>query len=314
MRILAVKTHAFGDALLTTPAVRGLIQAGHSVTVVAGPSSAAVWERFPGLEGVMVSPAPCGFVRLFRWSVANRKAGFQKAIHFGSSRKAAVWTRFMAGCPVVSGSDPSVGFGLVEPAAADYCRIAGVTAGDLKPVFPVSERESAFADRLIDGSPCAVLAPGGGRNPREFVPEKRWPMERWNSVSSMLMSRGMRVFVVGGPEDAEDISGVPGIHLAGKLTWGQTAALISRAALFCGNDSGPAHLAVSASVPAVVLFGPTKPGALYPRGSIVPVASRAGCSPCYSNSVFPGCSRGRSCMEDISVETVMNTIEGILSR
>ena len=314
MRILAVKTHAFGDALLATPAVRGLVQAGHSVTVVAGPSSAPVWERFPGLAGVMLSPAPCGFPKLIRWSLANRTGRFQKAIHLGSSRAAAVWTRFMAGCPVVSGSNPSVGFGLAEPAAADYCRIAGVEAGDLTPVFPVSERESEFAGKLIEGVPCAVLAPGGGRNAREFVPEKRWPMERWNAVSSLLMSRGFRVFVVGGPDDAPDIAGVPGIHLAGKLTWGQTAALIAGAALFCGNDSGPAHLAVSASVPAVVLFGPTKPAALYPGGSIVPVASPAVCSPCYSNSVFPGCARGRGCMEQISVETVLNTIEGILSR
>jgi len=270
MRILAVKTHAFGDALLTTPAVRGLIQQGHSVTVVAGPSSLPVWERFPGLSGVVVSPAPCGALKLFRWSLSHRQKGFDRAIHFGSSPLAKRWTGFISRCEVTSGADPGTGYSRIVPAAADYCRIAGVPCGELKPVFPVFEHEKSFVRGITGDAPYVILAPGGGKNPREYVPEKRWPMERWTPVSSMLLNRGLRVFVVGGPDEVSEVSTVPGISLAGKLTWGQTAALVAGAELFCGNDSGAAHLAVAADIPAVVLFGPTDPFALYPRGSIVP--------------------------------------------
>ena len=35
--------------------------------------------------------------------------------------------------------------------------------------------------------------------------------------------------------------------------------LISKATLFVGNDSGPAHMAAAFGVPSVVLFGPSKP-------------------------------------------------------
>lgn len=314
MRILAVKTHAFGDALLTTPAVKGLVEQGHRITVLAGPSSLPVWERFPGLEGVVLSPAPCSRLKLASWSITHRQRNFDWAVHFGSSQAAKRWVKLLAGCTVVSGADTETGFSLSRPAAADYCRIAGVDCKDLRPVFPVSLEESGFARELTGRAPYAVLAPGGGRNPREFVPEKRWPVDRWNPVSLYLKNRGFRVFIAGGPLEAGELSGIAGTSLAGRLTWGQTAALIAEASIFCGNDSGPAHLAVASGTPALVLFGPTDPYALYPEGSIIPVRSSAECAPCYSNSTFPGCSSGFRCMESISVENVLETIEEMLEQ
>lgn len=312
MRILAVKTHAFGDALLTTPAVRGLIEEEHSVTVLAGPSSAPVWERFPGLAGMAVSPAPCGFLKLAAWSASHRLRGFDRVVHFGSSKAAWRWIRFLTDCEVTSGADPEIGFSQISPAAADYCRIAGVDCKSLKPVFPVLSGERLFAGKLTGGKPYVVIAPGGGRNPREFVPEKRWPMERWTAVSAAMRDRGFRVFIIGGADDVPDVSAVPGECLAGKLTWGQTAALVEGARLFCGNDSGPAHIAVAEGTASVVLFGPTDPCELYPEGSIVPVCGKAECAPCYSNSIFPGCSSGARCMDSITVKTVLEKIEETL--
>ncbi len=314
MRILAVKTHAFGDALLTTPAVSALVRQGHKVSVVAGPSSLPVWSRFPGLESVIYSPFPCSPVRLILWSLKNRQKGFEKAIHFGSSHSAMRWTEFIGRCPVISGADPSVGFGRVQPSAADYCRIAGVEPGSLKPVFSVTPAERKFAEEIAGGCRYAVIAPGGGKNPREFVPEKRWPVERWSSVIRYLLEKGLKVFAVGGRDEAAELSVLPCESLAGKLTWGQSAALIAEAVIFSGNDSGPAHLAVASDTEAVVLFGPTDPDSLYVKGTVHAVRSTAACSPCYSNSVFPGCSNRSSCMSCISTEDVLKTIREILSR
>lgn len=312
MNILAVKTHAFGDALMATPAVKALMDSGHRVTAVAGPSSLPVWGRLPGLEGVIPSPVPCGALKLLRWTLRNRRRGYHRAIHFGSSAGARNWVRFFSRCPVTSGADRETGYGLVKPAAADFCRIAGVECPDLRPIFPVSAGERDMVRGLTGGAPYVVIAPGGGRNPREFVPWKRWSMEGWGAVSLFLKNLGFRVFLAGGADDIRDISGVPGTCLAGKLTWGQTAALISGAALFAGNDSGPAHLAVSAGTPALVLFGPTDPDALYPPGSIVPVRSGSPCAPCYSNSVFKGCRGNGECMSSINQEEVIETIRGII--
>lgn len=309
-----VKTHAFGDSLLATPAVAALIEDEHSVTVLSGPSSESVWSRLPGIENLVQSPAPCSSLKLFRWSILNMQRGYERVIHLGSSPKAYRWLTLLTGSKVISGGDGVTGFGLSRPAALDYCRIAGVQCSSLKPVFPVTESEFKIAERYTGKKPYVVLAPGGGRNARDFVPLKRWPMDRWAEVSAYLKTQGHKVFLVGGKEDYREISSVTGTNLAGKLSWGETAALIRRATIFAGNDSGPAHLAVAGDTPALVLFGPTDPGSLYTEGSIVHVTATVKCSPCYANSVFPGCTGNEDCMDSICTERVLATLEEMLDK
>ncbi len=314
MKTLVVKTHAFGDSLLATPAVAALIAEGDSVTVLTGPSSLPVWERLPGITELIQSPAPCSTAKLFLWSVLNLQRGYDRVLHFGSSVNAYRWLRFLTGLKAVSGGDGKTGFGVARPAAEDYCRIAGVQCSSLQPVFPVTQVEMNSAGKHSGVSPYVVLAPGGARNARDFVPQKRWPVSRWGEVSLYLQSKGFRVFLVGGQQDKSEISSVSGVNLAGKLTWGETAALISRATLFAGNDSGPAHLAVAGDTPALILFGPTDPDALYEKGSIIPLCGTVSCSPCYANSIFPGCAFDEDCMTSIETERVFHALEGMLQK
>ena len=314
MRTLVVKTHAFGDSLLATPAVTAMIAAGEKVTVLSGPSSFPVWNRLPGIEGVVRSPAPCSTVKLLWWSLFNGQKDFDRVVHFGSSSSAFKWLGFLTGKRVISGGDGKTGFGLVEPAARDYCRIAGVSCSSLKPVSPVSPSEFAAVEQYSSNQPYVVLAPGGARNVRDFVPMKRWPISRWKAISLYLKKKGYRVFLVGGAFDTTEISSVDGVNLAGKLSWGETAALISKATLFAGNDSGPAHLAVAFETPAVVLFGPTDPWSLYEKDSIVPVCGTVPCSPCYANSLFPGCTGNEDCMISIDTERVQEILEEMLQK
>lgn len=314
MKTLVVKTHAFGDALLSTPAVAGLIADGDRVTVLTGPSSLPVWKRLPGIENLVQSPAPCSTLKLLWWSLLNRQKGFDRVIHLGFSSGVLQWLRFLTGQKAVSGGDRETGFGTVRPAALDYCRIAGVQCSTLKPLFPVTRSEVETAERYTGVEPYVVLAPGGARNVRDFVPLKRWPMSRWAEVSLYLQAGGHRVFLAGGEHDKEEISQVTGTNLAGKLSWGETAALVAKASLFAGNDSGPAHLAVAGDTPALVLFGPTDPESLYENGSIIPVCGTVPCSPCYANSVFPGCSGDEDCMISIDTERVLYALEEMLRR
>ena len=64
--------------------------------------------------------------------------------------------------------------------------------------------------------------------------------------------------LIGGAEDAhrcEDLARQSPeniISLAGKTTLLQLVALIAKAMLFVGNDSGPAHIAGGLGVPTVV--------------------------------------------------------------
>ena len=71
-----------------------------------------------------------------------------------------------------------------------------------------------------------------------------------------------KIVLIGGPENAEKCrqlataAGPDCSSLAGRLSLDESAWLISRASLFFGPDSGPAHLATAVKTPALVIYGP----------------------------------------------------------
>jgi ADP-heptose:LPS heptosyltransferase len=59
------------------------------------------------------------------------------------------------------------------------------------------------------------------------------------------------------------------LNLCGMLTPRETAAVLSKAELFLGPDSGPMHLAAISGVPCAIAFGARDyPGVWYPVGSV----------------------------------------------
>src|SRR5215467_7951468 len=87
--------------------------------------------------------------------------------------------------------------------------------------------------------PFAIIAPGASRA------AKRWPIERWKPIIRRLKERDLVVVLLSGGGDAtvaqELYSSINGgvVLVAGTTTFVESVALISQAALFLGNDSGP---------------------------------------------------------------------------
>jgi ADP-heptose:LPS heptosyltransferase len=64
-------------------------------------------------------------------------------------------------------------------------------------------------------------------------------------------------------------------------TLAELGALLARAAVVVGADTGPVHLAAVLGVPTVALFGPKDPAVYAPRGPAVRVVwKQVWCSPC----------------------------------
>jgi ADP-heptose:LPS heptosyltransferase len=80
--------------------------------------------------------------------------------------------------------------------------------------------------------------------------------------------------VLGGPGAAEAAMAAPvlaalggrAVDLVGKLELPVVAAVMARAALFVGNDSGLMHLAAATGTPTLGLFGPSRVGEYAPAG------------------------------------------------
>ena len=145
----------------------------------------------------------------------------------------------------------------------------------------LDEPDRLHAGRFGDSSPLLVVHLGAG------AAAKRWPERHWRDLVGRFLEDGWRVIVVGGAEDSV-IAANLGPHpryrdWTGRLALTETAALLARADLFIGSDSGPAHLAASAAIPAVILFsGTNRPGQWRPwsRRALV-LRHKVPCRPCH---------------------------------
>jgi ADP-heptose:LPS heptosyltransferase len=79
----------------------------------------------------------------------------------------------------------------------------------------------------------------------------------------------------------------------GELSLSELRALVERAALYIGGDSGPLHIAATSRVPIVGLYGPTLPARSSPwraelwRTESVEIQGLS-CRPCDQRSCEPG--------------------------
>ncbi|MFH1690530.1 MAG: lipopolysaccharide heptosyltransferase II [Candidatus Eisenbacteria bacterium] len=158
----------------------------------------------------------------------------------------------------------------------------------------------------------AVVVPGS------VWATKRWPSSNYAKLAARLFSElGLKVVLLGSSGERElcdEIARNAGggvLSAAGETTLGETAAVIARARLFVGNDSGPTHMAMALDVPSVALFGPTDPGQFdFRRHSLV--YADLGCSACS----FYGSERCRlghwDCMLSVAPEDVVGAASRLL--
>jgi ADP-heptose:LPS heptosyltransferase len=137
------------------------------------------------------------------------------------------------------------------------------------------------AGHFAPGPPLLAVHLGAGNA------AKRWPTRSWKALVERFLDDGWRIVVVGGVDDLALATTLP-IHdrlrnWAGSLSVAQTTALLERADLFIGADSGPAHLAASAGTLSVILFsGTNQPRQWRPwsRHSLT-LRHRVPCQPCH---------------------------------
>lgn len=121
--------------------------------------------------------------------------------------------------------------------------------------FPIKNDERAWAKGFlfaegVDGKPLVLLAPGSGWS------GKNWAPQCFAELAERLLKHGLAVAWTGGASEHSLCAG-PGHNWTGRLTLGQLGAVMERAVVWVGNDSGPMHVAVAVGCRTVSLWGPT---------------------------------------------------------
>ena len=350
--ILLIRTHALGDVLLTTPAIRAvrqqfpdavlsiLISEGAKSVVLNNPNIDRIIS-FP--DSLLVKPEPLTLLRLV---TKLRKEKYDCVISL--SRSAPVhFLAFLTGSPLRVGLDfNGSGFSLSlkvpdkksnvayseQHAVRDYLDIVaalGVNERGEDIDFYLHPKGvdivNKFLNQLGVSSEDLLIGifPGGGKNIAETIDAKRWPVVNYAKLADLLIRElGAKVLLLGGKQDVEAVSemqynmkekAINACNIGDLNTFGH---LLRYCSLLITNDSLPLHLGLSLKIPVIALFGPTNAKALIPSNyeKLITIQSTLECSPCYWKERFPGCKKYNSpkCMNAISVSDVLSATKRIL--
>ena len=193
------------------------------------------------------------------------------------------------------------------------------------------DRARRLAEQFLRRSGWAPGSPllGMNVNAGDLSLERRWPADRFARLIETLIerhpdtrivltgTRGERSYVLSLVERLSGAAGERVIVAAGRWSLEEFIAALSFCTGFVTNDSGPMHFAAAQNVPMVSLWGPGRPAFYAPRlDNHRTIYSDCPCSPClYMFTTFEGmwCQHQAWCMQAISVETVVEAVESILT-
>jgi predicted lipopolysaccharide heptosyltransferase III len=350
--ILLVRLRLIGDVVFTTPAIGALRRRfpGARLTYLVEAPAEPVVRHHPDLNDIVIVERPGGLSRwIYDWQLGRRlrKQHFDIAIDFHGGPRSGFLTW-------ASGARQRIGYdlpgrrwcytthvpwtrSLVPPRHSVLNQWAlleplGIAPPD-RAIDPVTMPPDPKAVDAISSRLAAAGVPGDASLVVLHVsagnPFRRWPQRSFAEVAATLASEDSRrrVIITSGPSesaaaeavatDARSIAGEAGARIVrtGEFDLSELRALVDRAALYIGGDSGPLHIAATTDTPIVALFGPTlaersMPWRVPTARAIAVDGGELPCRPCHQRHCVPGDFR---CLTAISPTMVVAAARSLLS-
>jgi ADP-heptose:LPS heptosyltransferase len=345
-RILAVRLDNAGDVVMLGPAVRAMAASSPDarLTLLASPAGARAAALLPWVSEVIEHRAswqdasgalPHDPAREQALVADLAARSFDAAVVFTSFSQSPwppAYACYLAGIPLRAAQVRDFGGSLLTHAvkALPDCvhqvdrnlhlvESLGIPAGgsDLEIRIPDSARDSV--DQVLRGAGISPGAPFVAVAPGASCPARRYDPQRLATVVSSLARRtGLPMLLVGHPRERESLTAIKAaartrraIVPARDLSLEELAALVARARLLIGNNSGPMHLADAVRCPMVILYSGTDLEEQWqPRTAPSRLLRRpTPCDPCYRFE----CPFHMECL-DIPPAEVVEACESLLER
>ncbi|MCB1856802.1 MAG: glycosyltransferase family 9 protein [Gammaproteobacteria bacterium] len=342
LSILLIRLSAIGDIVMATPLIGALRRSfpEASISWLVQPELQSLLAHDPDLDSVITWPRGrwkalwkgrrlvelWKEVRRFRQMLRNRR--FDLVIDLQGLLKSGAMAWF-SGAPQRIGLGSREGSRLLmtrvierggnpERIGSEYLYLAhqlGLAAGDFRMNISLSPGDEAHAAGLIGSHQLedrfAVVCPFTTR------PQKHWLDTRWVELMRRIDSElGLTPLILGGPGDqgaaqSMVVATAGGIvNLTGKTSLTEAAALIRRATLLIGVDTGLTHMGIAFGRPTLALFGSTCPYLDTTRHDARVIYRALPCSPCRRK---PVCNGAFTCMSEIGVDEVLEQAAELLS-
>lgn len=278
-RTLVVRLDGAGDVLLGGPAVRA-VAAQSQVTMLCGPHGAEAGALLPGVDDVLTwacpwvlgDPPPVRAADVAALVEQLPACRFDDAVVLTSFHQSPLPTALLlrlAGVPRIAGASVDYAGALLDvrlrpgetleedqPEPERMLAIAAAAGYRLPPGDPGHLAVRRPQAGLADVGPYLVVHPGAA------VAARRWPAGHAARAVELLVERGHRVVVTGGPDEralTAAVAGRAGHDLGGRTTLVELADVLAGADGVVVGNTAAAHLAAAVATPVVSLFAPVVP-------------------------------------------------------
>ena len=353
MRVLVVRLRLIGDVVFTTPVIGALRRAwpdAHLAYLIE-PAAAPVVRHHPGLNDVILAPRSRGWRRIrddLQLGLRLRRQRYDLVLDLHSGPRAS-WLSWLSGARRRVGFDVKGRTWAYTDVVARPREIRARHSVEnqwdiLAPVLPGLAAPSPATDPVLmvhaaeaDASVEAWLQREGLGQGDELVVVhvsagnafRRWPLTSFVELAVRLTAAGpkRRIILTSGPSEAAAAADVvrlvrerrpsspEAVRTCGDMSLDELHALVGRARLYIGGDSGPLHVAATTRTPIVGLYGPTLPVRSAPWrdprywSAAVDVGALP-CRPCEQRVCAPGDFR---CLTHITVDAVVAAAERALA-
>ena len=180
---------------------------------------------------------------------------------------------------------------------------------------PLSEQDRDFADQTLRDAGLeggfAVVVPFTTR------PQKHWFEDRWALLADRMKKEfGLSTVILGGPGDGDadrrirEHSVTEPVSLVGKTGLTEAAAIIERAELVVGVDTGLTHMGLAFQRPTIGIFGSNIPYTETHSDRARILIHWLDCTPCKGH---PTCNGDFTCLRRITVDEVLCAARELLA-
>ena len=273
--ICLLRLSALGDATHVVPLLRTLRRAWPQVPItwILGKGEAKLMEGLEGIELVVFDKsAGVAGMRELRRKLSGRRfevllqmqlafrANLLSALVKADRRIGYDWARSKEAHSLFINERIQPGGHHVLDAFGKFCEPLGLQQDRVEWNLPLAQAARDWAAAQLPGEqPTLLISPCSSHVLRN------WRPERYAAVADHAVERGWRVAICGGRSALERTTGDailaamkhPALDLIGKDTLKQLLALLERASLVLGPDSGPAHMANAMGTKVIGLFACT---------------------------------------------------------
>jgi len=254
--VAVIRLRSLGDCVLSTPALHLLktYRPDLRVAVVVEERFREIFDGNPDIDAVL--PPRASDIRAFRPTLCLNLHGGTRSARLtllSGARFRAGFDIFRPGwiynTPIPTAQEV---LGIDRPVhTAEHAASAMFYLG-----APLTEAPRAFVPASPGRSPLAPASPYAVIHPFAATAEKTWPVSSFLELAGYLnQSLDLEPVFIGAEFD--DLAALSGWRTVADASLAEIARLMRDAALFIGNDSGPAHVAAAFGIPEVVLFGPS---------------------------------------------------------